>query len=92
MINSKQLVVNEPNWARIRPLSSREPAILHGDEDAMMWRCEIKLEDMLADPIVRAVMQADGVDQRELDALLARVASARRAAGGRDNATDRRVD
>jgi hypothetical protein len=36
------------------------------------------------------VMQADGVDQRELDALLARVASARRAAGGRDNATDRR--
>ena len=56
----------------------------------MWWRRELDLQDMLADPIVHAVMQADHVDQRELDALLARIASVRRAAGQRDD-LDRRV-
>ena len=81
MINSKQLVVNEPNWARIHPLATAQATNVHGREDAIMgWRCEIKLEDMLADPVVRAVMQADHVDRGELDALLTRIAQDRRAA------------
>ena len=45
------------------------------------WRCEPKLKDMLSDPIVQAVMAADGVEQRQLDDLLTQVARARRAAG-----------
>ena len=44
-----------------------------------MWRHEIDLKDMLSDPIVQAVMRADGVDRSELDALLASIARARRA-------------
>ena len=44
------------------------------------WRCEPKLKDMLSDPIVQAVMAADGVEQRQLDDLLTQVARARRAA------------
>jgi hypothetical protein len=47
----------------------------------IFWRCEPKLEDMLSDPIVQAVMAADGVEQRQLDDLLTQVARARRAAG-----------
>ena len=31
---------------------------------------ELRLEEMLADSIIKAVMQADGVDSRELEAEL----------------------
>jgi hypothetical protein len=44
----------------------------------MMWRHEIDLKDMLSDPIVQAVMRADGIDRGEFDDLLTRVARARR--------------
>jgi hypothetical protein len=36
---------------------------------------EPRLEEMLADPIVRAVMEADGVDLRELEAELRQTAA-----------------
>ena len=36
---------------------------------------EPRLEEMLADPIVKAVMKADGVDLRELEAELRRTAT-----------------
>jgi hypothetical protein len=36
---------------------------------------ELRLEDMLADSIVRAVMKADGVDPRELEAQLRQTAA-----------------
>ena len=44
------------------------------------WRCEPNLKDMMSDPIVQAIMAADGVEQRQLDDLLTNVARARRAA------------
>ena len=45
-------------------------------------RCyrEPSLEDMLADPIIQAVIDADGVDANELDAMLRGVAHERRSA------------
>jgi hypothetical protein len=42
--------------------------------------CELRLEDMLADSIVRALMEADGVDPRELEAQLRRTAALLRPA------------
>ena len=42
------------------------------------WR-EPSLEDILSDPIVKAVIEADGVDANELDAMLQRIAHKRRA-------------
>ena len=40
----------------------------------MHWRHrEPTLKDMLSDSIVRAVMEADGVDPQELEAMLARI-------------------
>jgi hypothetical protein len=39
---------------------------------------ELLLEEMLADPIVRALMAADGVDPEELEALLRSVTGPRR--------------
>ena len=36
---------------------------------------EPRLEEMLADPIVKAVMEADGVDLRELEAELQQTAT-----------------
>ena len=45
---------------------------------------ELSLEEMLADPIVRAVMAADGVDPAELSELL-------RSLEGRDSTTRRRT-
>jgi len=41
---------------------------------------ELSLEDMLADPIIQAVIDADGVDANELDAMLRGVAHERRSA------------
>jgi len=41
---------------------------------------ELCLEDMLADPIIQAVIGADGVDANELDAMLRGVAHERRSA------------
>jgi hypothetical protein len=41
------------------------------------WR-EPSLEDILSDPIIKAVIEADGVDTNELDAMLRRVAHKRR--------------
>ena len=38
---------------------------------------ELSLEDMLADPIIQAVIDADGVDANELDAMLRGVAHER---------------
>jgi len=40
---------------------------------------EPRLEDMLADSIVKAVMEADGVDPRELEAELRQTAALLRA-------------
>jgi hypothetical protein len=41
----------------------------------MSWsHCEPTLEEILSDPIVTAVMEADAVDPRELDAMLSRIA------------------
>jgi hypothetical protein len=40
------------------------------------------LDEMLADPIVRALMVADGVDREELTALLRAVARPRRGGSG----------
>jgi hypothetical protein len=42
------------------------------------WR-EPSLEDILSDPIVKAVIEADGVDANELDAMLRRIVHKRRA-------------
>lgn len=36
---------------------------------------ETRLEDMLADSIIKAVMDADGVDSRELEAELRQIAA-----------------
>jgi hypothetical protein len=36
---------------------------------------ELRLEEMLADSIIKAVMEADGVDLRELEAELRRTAT-----------------
>jgi hypothetical protein len=45
-------------------------------EHFMSSHCrEPRLEEMLADPIVRAVMEADGVDLRELEAELRQTAA-----------------
>jgi hypothetical protein len=40
---------------------------------------EPRLKDMLADSIVKAMMEADGVDQRELEAELRQTAALLRA-------------
>src|SRR5262245_35837457 len=42
-------------------------------EDRAMQLSEPTLREALADPIVQAVMLADGVDPRELEAMLTRV-------------------
>jgi len=45
-------------------------------ERRMSSHCrEPRLEEMLADPIVKAVMEADGVDLRELEAELQQTAT-----------------
>jgi hypothetical protein len=46
-----------------------------------MYWChrEPKLSDILSDTIIRAVMEADGVDPHELEAMLRRVARDSRA-------------
>jgi hypothetical protein len=36
---------------------------------------ELRLEEMLADPIVKAVMEADGIDSRELESELQQTAA-----------------
>jgi hypothetical protein len=36
---------------------------------------ELRLDEMLAAPLIKAVMEADGVDSRELDAELRRTAA-----------------
>lgn len=46
----------------------------------MKYCREPSLEDILADPIVQAVIDADGVDANELDAMLRGVARNRRSA------------
>jgi hypothetical protein len=47
----------------------------------MHWRHrEPTLEQMLCDPIVRALMDADGVDPHELEAMLKEVGRTLRAA------------
>ena len=38
---------------------------------------ELSLDDMLNDPLIGAVMRADGVDREELGAELARIADER---------------
>jgi hypothetical protein len=58
--------------------SGLKEAIMHYRMSS--WSCEPLLQDMLADPIVKAVMEADGVDPRELEAELKRTAALLRAA------------
>ncbi len=50
------------------------------------WR-EPSLEDILSDPITKAVIEADGVDTNELDAMLRQIAYKRSM--GRSGATAR---
>jgi hypothetical protein len=38
-------------------------------------RCDPRLEEMLADSIIKAVMKADGVDPRELEGALRQTAA-----------------
>jgi hypothetical protein len=40
----------------------------------MNWHGDPMLEDILSDSIVKAVMEADGVDPRELRAMMRKVA------------------
>jgi hypothetical protein len=40
------------------------------------WHREATLKDMLSDSIVRAVMEADGVDPQELEEMLTRIGRA----------------
>ena len=44
---------------------------------------EPSLEEMLTDPIVRALMEADGVDPEEVEALLRSIAGSRGDDGAR---------
>ena len=45
-------------------------------EHRMSWHCrELRLEEMLADPITKAMMEADRVDSRELKAELRQTAA-----------------
>ena len=49
----------------------------------MIWHdWQPTLEEMLSDPIVEAVMQADDVDPNELDAMLGDIASRLKATDG----------
>jgi hypothetical protein len=49
----------------------------------MSWRnWEPTLKEILSDPIVEALMQADDVDADELDTMLGEIAGRLRAAGG----------
>jgi len=50
---------------------------------------EPRLEDMLADSIVKAVMEADGVDPRELETELRRTAALLRATRRTPKSPDR---
>jgi hypothetical protein len=53
-------------------------------EYGMSWsHREPRLEDMLADSIVKAVMEADGVDPRELETLFRQIATHLRASKAR---------
>ncbi|HKO09379.1 MAG TPA: hypothetical protein VJ487_16860 [Alphaproteobacteria bacterium] len=60
----------------------------------MNWSGEPKLAEALCDPVVQAVMEADGVDARELGATLSRVARTvrlgRPVPAGRDRGRARR--
>jgi hypothetical protein len=44
---------------------------------------EPSLEEILSDPIIKAVINADGVDARDLNAMLRRVAHKRQSAQAR---------
>jgi hypothetical protein len=44
---------------------------------------EPSLEEILSDPIIKAVINADGVDTRDLNAMLRRVAHKRQSAQAR---------
>ena len=61
----------------------------HGDP-----RCrnaeEPSLEEMLADPIVRAIMAADGIRAGELETLVRSAAKRLRATGAKDEKGSRR--
>jgi hypothetical protein len=51
----------------------------------MRWcHHEPTLEEILSEPIFRAVMDADGVDPRELEAMLRQVAAVSRAVRNAD--------
>jgi hypothetical protein len=57
---------------------------LKQEKDSTMRVChdELTLDEMLNDPLIGAVMRADGVDPEELGAELARVADERDEAAG----------
>jgi hypothetical protein len=48
--------------------------LVPSSEPASFAGCEPKLDELLSDPIVTALMQADGVDPQELAAMLTRIA------------------
>jgi hypothetical protein len=54
------------------------------DEAAMQECRELSIKEMLADPVVRALMSADGVHANELEALLRSVANLLRARSLKD--------
>jgi len=55
----------------------------------MSWRHrEPRLEDMLADSIVKAVMEADGVDPRELETIFHQIAAHLRTIKARSQSSE----
>jgi len=54
-----------------------------------MFRCtpELTIEEVLSDSLIRAVMAADGVDPRELEATLLAIAK-KRARPARERSSD----
>ena len=61
----------------------------HGDPRCRNTK-EPSIEEMLADPIVRAIMAADGIRAGELETLVRAAAKRPRATGGKDKKGPRR--
>ena len=76
-VSTFDLAVDGREYAGMR--ARRPGGARHDDESAMPQCAELSIDEMLTDPIVRALMTADGVDPGELKALLRLVAGRRRA-------------
>jgi hypothetical protein len=61
----------------VRRLWRRNETLQEKENSMRFCHDELTLDDMLNDPLINAVMRADGVDPEELGADLARVAEER---------------